>query len=582
MGFHTQKRNGHENGRCQQRSIQDETNKDPKPERRKAEKADPNAQKTFPQYVSNAYKGNNKDYKNFLQIKCHEFNRMVLNEVGTELKNETDPDILHRYTLYDDPVLDNLEFIQRYIEEWIEDPTIMRDELRQNMFINLLRDPWYKQHVAEFCEYLSEVRFRKEEEFCKFSQIYCVKYYNTEIDPFDRDGAYGIPDFSYPSIAVNDEIYFDYPGFWGMILDDDLQAVQTVVLSKAEEFDFKRTWEGGDGEELTYLDFAAYFGSTKVFKYFVCNDVPMSEYLPIAAICGGDYEIVHLVDDMMTKAGKTDEEIYLNMKCLNAAVMYHREALFDWIFNSFKYNPQFQFPFTAAIDSFNFYIFKRAFFHVTPNIHLLRGIINGIEARNTGIVRFYFNAFRGWVDYFNYRTPKRVFNLLIHAIHNGSVPMINLVMKEIGFNPIHVDVNNRTLMHYALEAENLLMFKVIIDCCPEHLNTVSDHGETPLYEALRRGFFKYAGELMCRGADVFIANHKGKTMLHAAALGKIGDHMMESLVLKGLDPDQKDDKGYTFATIVTKNRHFLTHSTMEVERMKQLYDRFCKKDDLDE
>lgn len=113
-----------------------------------------------------------------------------------------------------------------------------------------------------------------------------------------------------------------------VINDDDIDSLQRIVNSNlsSDYFQLKMRLHSEKDRfnyEMYLTDIAAYFGSLKCFKYLICNQAAVGNDLPIFAILGQNYEIVHVCDQKYNSS--------FNNLCVEAAFMCHNVELFQWL-----------------------------------------------------------------------------------------------------------------------------------------------------------------------------------------------------------------------------------------------------------
>ncbi|KAK8878176.1 hypothetical protein M9Y10_004941 [Tritrichomonas musculus] len=92
-------------------------------------------------------------------------------------------------------------------------------------------------------------------------------------------------------------------------------------INQANEF-------ANEGYDLpSLIEYAAFNGSVKIFKFLWMKEAEMSENILKMAIFGGSYEIIHLIES---------KNIVFDKSALNTAIEYHRNEIVDYIHNSFE------------------------------------------------------------------------------------------------------------------------------------------------------------------------------------------------------------------------------------------------------
>lgn len=81
-------------------------------------------------------------------------------------------------------------------------------------------------------------------------------------------------------------------------------------------------------ETLSLIEYAALFGAVDVFKFLLLKNASLSTNLPKYAVTGGNYEIIHILEQNGIK--------FNNEESLNAAIKYHRNELVQYIRESLE------------------------------------------------------------------------------------------------------------------------------------------------------------------------------------------------------------------------------------------------------
>lgn len=79
-------------------------------------------------------------------------------------------------------------------------------------------------------------------------------------------------------------------------------------------------------KQLSLIEYAAFFGAIDVFKYLILNNATFSANLPKFAVIGGNYEIIHILEQNGLKFNDT--------MALNTAIKYHRNDIVEYIKDS--------------------------------------------------------------------------------------------------------------------------------------------------------------------------------------------------------------------------------------------------------
>lgn len=107
------------------------------------------------------------------------------------------------------------------------------------------------------------------------------------------------------------------------------------------------------------IEYAAFYGSLKIFKFLCMNNVSFSDQLREFAVAGGNYDIVHILEMKNVK---------FDLDCLNKAIQYHHNEIVRYI------NDTFNIEYTTdslreSIMSYNIDIFLENYYVVDDDIN---------------------------------------------------------------------------------------------------------------------------------------------------------------------------------------------------------------------
>lgn len=112
------------------------------------------------------------------------------------------------------------------------------------------------------------------------------------------------------------------------IKNDDVDTFQLIVTSNMIDIHKKKIklsiFEGIRGE-IAFIDYSAFCGSLKCFKYLFLEKVPISSSTFNYAVQGGNTEIIHILDQNNNELKKNGSEF------IKSAICYHRNDIFDWL-----------------------------------------------------------------------------------------------------------------------------------------------------------------------------------------------------------------------------------------------------------
>lgn len=149
-----------------------------------------------------------------------------------------------------------------------------------------------------------------------------------------------------------------------IIRNDDIESFQSYVSklninlnsnipkSKYEISFFLRA-------TTSIIEYAAFYGSLKIFKFLWMNNVSVSDQLREFAVAGGNYDIVHILEL---------KNIKFDADCLNKAIQYHHNDIVRYINDTFniEYTPD---SLRECIMSYNIEMFLENFQVIDENIN---------------------------------------------------------------------------------------------------------------------------------------------------------------------------------------------------------------------
>ena len=107
-------------------------------------------------------------------------------------------------------------------------------------------------------------------------------------------------------------------------------------------FDFTQEING-----FNILEASADTGSVEYFKYLLLNNVHYTERLCNFAISGGNYEIIHAIENNFPNSDFCSDE------CFVQSIIYHRYSITDWILVNSDFKPNAENA-HKAIKAFNY------------------------------------------------------------------------------------------------------------------------------------------------------------------------------------------------------------------------------------
>lgn len=168
--------------------------------------------------------------------------------------------------------------------------------------------------------------------------------------------------------------------------------------SKIENSIFESVTKEVSLEDLTLIEYAAFFGSQSIFKFSLLSDVKITTDLFLCAIHGGNYEIIHLIETCKIKVNHNDYIRYYDeaIKCHQNDIAFYIEE------NYLKEN--------IEISSIEISI---AFHNIQMLIHILKNHSNCI-------------------------TKKKDFNIFFYNLCGfGYTEIVDSILKSIDYDILH-------------------------------------------------------------------------------------------------------------------------------------------------
>ena len=209
--------------------------------------------------------------------------------------------------------------------------------------------------------------------------------------------------------------------------------------------------------DLSLIEYSAFFGSIQIFKYLFLNKVRCDRFLWQYAIHGNNFEIIHILEEMKFEFFENFYFVYL---CYEEAVKCHHNEIANYFLENYldeSYSKKNSYSFLAVF--MNYYNFEFIELDDLKNISILNAVEFDYDyfaeylLKNNNIV---LNCEKNDVK------NKSVLNM---AVDNDNIELLKLIL-----NFDNVDINNiyehksveRTSFHDAIENENLEIAKLLL------------------------------------------------------------------------------------------------------------------------
>ncbi|OHT12856.1 hypothetical protein TRFO_17108 [Tritrichomonas foetus] len=115
------------------------------------------------------------------------------------------------------------------------------------------------------------------------------------------------------------------------IRNDDINSFQNIIAETNRSFNSRIPFSYYElckyintKDSMPFLiDYAAFYGSLEIFKFFWVNGTDPSPKLPLFAFAGGNYEIIHLIE--------SNPKMKFDTTCFQVAIEFHRNDLLQYL-----------------------------------------------------------------------------------------------------------------------------------------------------------------------------------------------------------------------------------------------------------
>ena len=394
-----------------------------------------------------------------------------------------------------------------------------------NQFIQ--EDQTYKETISKILGVFSIVRPKQQELLSKIESAISITHSSN-----DRAFENIFSENKLPFIFKFDSVTFP---IFEYIRNDDFENFQKFVTNQVD-FDFDQNI-GIEREyyQTTYvnlLDIAAYYGSIQCFKYLVANKAPFSKHVCQYSICGGNYEIIHYIENNYEKHN------FDTKACLAMSVAYHRYELMDYILPNLSAKKE---HVQTAINTYNF----SAFSLFIMNKKLLSDdlLCDACFSGNLPIIKYLCEVQKASTEVGDEdgKTPLQI------ACLNGHLEIVQYLCEVQKVNPEERDGEANTPLIAACSAGYLSIVQYLCEVHKADVEATEYQGWTPLIAAcchVKPNVAKYLPiiKYLCevQKANAGAKDDIGKTALHYACQSENLPIVQYLCEVQKVNPEEKD------------------------------------------
>lgn len=235
------------------------------------------------------------------------------------------------------------------------------------------------------------------------------------------------------------------------IRHDDSDTLQKLFISTNFKINDRATSSeyeiyGFMNKKSTLVEYAAFFGAVKCFKYLMLNGAKYPRYVFEIAIAGGNSEIIHLIEQ--------NESFFISNNSAYNGILFHRQDIFEWLISNYpSAAPNFETLLIRCIDECSFSIFEFLLREgADPNgLPTSPALFSAINNDNLRLVDFLLQ-----LNHVNAGISDRDGNTVLHnACLNEKIDIVRFLLK----NP-RIDKNAKNV--FILNFNKVLLYKFII------------------------------------------------------------------------------------------------------------------------
>ena len=335
------------------------------------------------------------------------------------------------------------------------------------------------------------------------------------------------------------------------IKNDDFSSLQEF-LSNTIDFDFSQTY-GVQYGSINLLDIAAYYGSIDCFKYFVVNNAPFSEYVCPFSICGGNYEIIHYLENNFR------EQNFENENSLNMSIAYHQYAITDYLIDNYSIELT---AHETTISSFNYCFFSTTFSESKSSKVIEEELfLSSASIGNFPIVQYLCEVAKVNTE----ATTEDGRTALCIASSNGYLPIVQYLCEVAKVNTEATDIWGKTALHYACQSGYLPIVQYLCEVTKVNTEATTKDGRTALHYACIYGYLPIV-QYLCEVAKVNTTQKKETNMekRHYALLFQMTIYQLSNIYVKWPKLTRKQQQKKEI-------QHYTMHVIMAIYQLSNIY-----------
>ena len=240
---------------------------------------------------------------------------------------------------------------------------------------------------------------------------------------------------------------------------------------------------------MHYIEYAAFYGAVKIFKFMIQTNVKIQSKTLNAAIIGGNYEIIHILED---------KEILVDDSCFYDAVKSNRNEIVVYILNNFSdiflninflndlipsYNLEFIINTTEFLTSDEFD--KKSYLNGDVSSLFNDALFISCEKNFLEIFEF-FLSFNDYMD-INYKYYSLYNMSLLHkAALSHQIEIIKILLNQKGINTELIDLK----IYFFFYLNGVFNFYFIYKTPSDYLSAEERNILRPLFTKAKRSYFE--------------------------------------------------------------------------------------------